>query len=180
MNRSTRALDAVLRVAPLSSRRRAVAWMWLGNVLLGTLIGLSYLRDAPLHSSPRLWLFAHLGLVSAVATFMLAGPPNLIMLIAYTIVFTIGEAIWSSRFYEHVAALSPPGRIGVYMGIAGLPWFLAKTVTGLYAGAMTDAFVPEGGGGSPGTMWIIHGAIAMISPISLVLGRRWLLARPAS
>lgn len=116
-------------------------------------------------------------LVSAAATFLLVGPPSLAMLITYTIVFTLGEAIWSSRFYEHVAELSPPGRIGVYMGIAGLPWFLAKTVTGFYAGAMTDAFVPEGGGGSPGTLWAIHGAIAMISPIALVLGRRWILAR---
>lgn len=116
-------------------------------------------------------------LVSAVATFLLAGPPSLPMLVTYTIVFTMGEAIWSSRFFEHVADLAPAGRIGVYMGIAGLPWFLAKTVTGFYAGAMIDAFVPEGGGGSPGTLWVIHGAIAMLSPIGLVLGRRWLLAQ---
>ena len=116
-------------------------------------------------------------LVSAAATFLLVGPPSLTMLITYTIVFTIGEAIWSSRFFEHVANLAPAGRIGVYMGIAGLPWFLAKTVTGFYAGALIDRFVPVGGGGSPGTLWLIHGSIAMISPIGLVLARRWLLAQ---
>jgi len=118
-------------------------------------------------------------LVSAAATFLLVGPPSLTMLITYTIVFTIGEAIWSSRFFEHVANLAPAGRIGVYMGIAGLPWFLAKTVTGFYAGAMIDAFVPVGGGGSPGTLWLIHGGIAMLTPIGLVIGRRWLLAQKA-
>jgi membrane-anchored protein YejM (alkaline phosphatase superfamily) len=67
-NDSTRVLGGALGAHLVSPRRRAVSWMWLGNVLLGTLIGLSYLRDAPLHSSLRLWLFAHLGLVSAVAT----------------------------------------------------------------------------------------------------------------
>lgn len=119
-------------------------------------------------------------LVSAAATFLLSAEPNLSLLIAYVVVFTMGEAIWSSRFLEYVAKLAPAGRVGVYMGLAGLPWFLAKTVTGFYAGDMLDAFVPEGGGGSPGTLWTIHGAIAMISPIALIAGRRWLLARDAA
>lgn len=118
-------------------------------------------------------------LVSAAATFLLSGEPNLTLLLAYVVIFTIGEAVWASRFLEYVADLAPPGRLGVYMGLAGLPWFLAKTVTGFYAGDALDAFVPEGGGGSPGTLWIIHGAVAMISPIALLAGRRWLLAKEA-
>lgn len=118
-------------------------------------------------------------LLSASATFMLSGPPSLGMLLSYVVVFSIGEAVWSSRFLEYVANLAPPGRVGVYMGLAGLPWFLAKTVTGFYAGAMVDTYVPAEGGGSPGTLWTIHGAVAMLSPLALVLGRRWLLAREA-
>ncbi|UJR85814.1 MFS transporter [Sandaracinus amylolyticus] len=116
-------------------------------------------------------------LVSAAATFLLSAPPSLALLILYVVIFTLGEAIWSSRFLEHVADLAPPGRLGVYMGLAGLPWFLAKTVTGFYAGSMLDAFLPEGSPGSPGTMWTIHGAIAMLSPILLVLGRKWMMTR---
>jgi dipeptide/tripeptide permease len=112
--------------------------------------------------------------VSALATFLLSGAPSLPMLIVYVVVFTLGEALWSSRFLEHVANLAPPGALGVSMGLAGLPWFLAKTVTGFYAGSMLDAFVPEGGGGDPGAMWTIHGAVALISPLCLVLGRRWM------
>lgn len=113
-------------------------------------------------------------LVSAAATFLLSAPPSLTLLIAYVVVFTIGEAIWSSRFLEHVANLAPTGRLGVYMGLAGLPWFLAKTVTGFYAGSMVEAFLPAEGPQAPGTMWTIHGVIAMLSPVALVLGRRWL------
>lgn len=118
-------------------------------------------------------------LLSAAATFLLSGAPNLTLLLAYIVIFTIGEAVWASRFLEYVSDLAPAGKLGVYMGLAGLPWFLAKTVTGFYAGEMLDMFVPAEGGGSPGTLWIIHGAIAMISPVALVLGRRWLLAKEA-
>ncbi len=114
--------------------------------------------------------------LSAMATFLLGFEPNLVLLLSYVVLFTLGEAVWSSRFLEHVSNLSPRGRVGVYMGLAGLPWFLAKTVTGFYAGDLLDHFVPETGGGSPGTLWIIHGMIAMISPIALWLGRRWLIA----
>ncbi|MDQ3031478.1 MAG: MFS transporter [Myxococcota bacterium] len=118
-------------------------------------------------------------LVSAAATFLLGAGPNLTMLLAYVVIFTIGEAVWASRFLEYVSDLAPPGRLGVYMGLAGLPWFLAKTVTGFYAGEMLDVFVPVEGTGAPGMLWIIHGMIAMISPIALLAGRRWLLAKEA-
>lgn len=72
MHHATRNAQPPIDVDTLSSRRRAAAWMWLGNVLLGALIGLAYLRDARLGQSLHLWLFAHMGLLSAVATLSLA------------------------------------------------------------------------------------------------------------
>lgn len=118
-------------------------------------------------------------LISAAATFLLSAPPNLVLLISYVVIFTIGEAIWSSRFLEHVSNLAPAGKLGVYMGLASLPWFLAKTVTGFYAGSMVEAFLPTDGPQSAGTLWTIHGAIAMITPVVLLLGRRWMMTQPS-
>jgi len=118
-------------------------------------------------------------LVSATATALLIPGPSLTLLLTYVVVFSLGEAIWSSRFLEYVAEIAPASRVGIYMGIAGLPWFLAKTITGFYAGSMVDIFVPVHGPQSPGTMWAIHGAIAMLSPLGLILARRWLLAQDA-
>lgn len=114
--------------------------------------------------------------VSALSTLLLVSEPSVPLLLSYVILFSLGEAIWSSRFLEYVADVAPAGRVGIYMGIAGLPWFLAKAMTGLYAGAMLDHFVPKTGPQSPETMWWIYFAIAMISPIGLLLGRKWLLA----
>lgn len=114
--------------------------------------------------------------VSALSTFILVPEPDLGRLLTYIIVFSFGEALWSSRFLEYVADIAPAGRIGVYMGVATVPWFLAKTVTGLYAGAVLDRFVPATGAQDPGTMWLIYAVVALVSPLGLLVARRWLLA----
>ncbi len=113
--------------------------------------------------------------ISAVCTFLLVGEPSLPLLLAYVVIFSLGEAAWSSRFLEYVADIAPVNRVGIYMGVAGIPWFLAKTVTGTYAGKMLDTFVPVDGVQRPGTMWLIYGLTALISPIGLLLARRWLI-----
>jgi len=115
-------------------------------------------------------------LVSASSVFLLAGGPDLTLLLVSQVVYSVGEAIWSSRFYEWVAESAPADRVGAYMGVATIPWFLAKTTTGLYSGAMLARFCPEHGEQRTGTMWLVYGVIALASPVLLVLGRRWLKA----
>jgi POT family proton-dependent oligopeptide transporter len=115
-------------------------------------------------------------LVSASATFLLCGGPHTSMLIAYFFVFSIGEALWSSRFMEYSAELAPPGRTAQYMGIANLPWFVAKTTTGFYSGFILERFCPKDGPKHTEVMWLIYGAIAMLSPIGLFAARKWLRA----
>ena len=102
------------------------------------------------------------------------------MLIAYFFVFSIGEALWSSRFMEYTAELAPPGRTAQYMGIANLPWFVAKATTGIYSGVMLEHFCPAEGPKSTGAMWLIYGLIAVLSPVGLILARKWLLVGMAS
>lgn len=113
--------------------------------------------------------------ISAATTFLLIGQqPSLPLLITYVIVFSLGEASWSSRFYEYVADLAPAGQVGAYMGLAGLPWFMAKFTTGLYSGSMLAHFIPKDGVQHPGEMWLIYAFIACISPIGLLLTRKWI------
>ena len=116
-------------------------------------------------------------LVSASASFLLVFEPNLTLLLIYVVVWSLGEAIWSSRFLEYIAEIAPAGKIGVYMGLATIPWFLAKSITGFYAGTMLDIFVPKNGPQDTGTMWLIYGMAAFVSPLGLMLARRWLLSK---
>jgi dipeptide/tripeptide permease len=99
--------------------------------------------------------------------------PNLWTLITYVVLFSFGEAMWASRFLEYVANLAPAGKVGAYMGLAGIPWFLAKATTGWYSGLMINHFIPKTGPQDSGTMWLIYGCIALISPVGLLLGKGW-------
>ena len=118
-------------------------------------------------------------LVSAVPTFLLCSGPNLSLLIIYFVLFSIGEALWSARFLEYASELAPPGRIAQYMGLANIPWLLAKGTTGFYSGWMLATFCPEKTPADQlhtGTMWFIYSCIAMMSPIGLWVARKWVMA----
>ncbi|MFA6584441.1 MAG: MFS transporter [Elusimicrobiaceae bacterium] len=112
--------------------------------------------------------------LSAVTTFILVPGPSLNALILYVLLFSLGEAVWSSRFLEYVADLAPAGKVGAYMGLAGIPWFLAKFTTGLYSGFMLERFVPKTGFQDTSTLWLIYALFACISPLGLILGKRWI------
>ncbi len=114
--------------------------------------------------------------ISAITTFLLVPPPNLYLLLLYVVVFSLGEAVWASRFLEYVSALAPPGKTGAYMGVANLPWFLAKFTTGFYSGMMLARYVPKEGPRDPGQMWLIYALFTLISPLGLILARRWILS----
>lgn len=113
--------------------------------------------------------------ITATIPFILVPGPHLWTLLTYVTIYSFGEAVWSSRFLEYVANLAPAGRVGAYMGLAGIPWFLAKFTTGLYSGSMIARFIPENGPHNSGTMWFIYACIALISPVCLLLFRRWLI-----
>jgi len=110
-------------------------------------------------------------LLSAVSVFFLL-LPGAAPLATYLVLFSLGEAVWASRFYEYVANAALPGRLGAAMGLANLPWFLAKTTAGLYSGAMLQHFVPAGGPPHSGQLWAIYGSVALITPLGLFLSRR--------
>lgn len=118
-------------------------------------------------------------LVSAAPTFLLCCGPNLSLLITYLVLFSVGEALWSARFLEYASELAPQGRIAQYMGLANVPWLLAKGTTGFYSGALLARFCPPD---TPveqlntGALWFIYGCIAMLSPIGLLLARKWVMA----
>ncbi len=115
-------------------------------------------------------------LVSAAPTFLLCFGPDLNLLITYFVLFSIGEALWAARFLEYASELAPPGRVAQYMGLAQVPWLLAKGTTGLYAGFLLARYCPPNTPPAQmhtGVLWLIYGSIAMISPIGLWLARNW-------
>ncbi len=115
--------------------------------------------------------------VMALPTFLLALGPNVYLFLLYILVMSVGEAMWQPRFLQWVAEIAPEGKTGLYMGIGQFPWFLTKMLTSLYSGYVIARYCPKPGSGLPmntGAMWLMYAFIAMISPIALVLARKWM------
>jgi MFS family permease len=118
-------------------------------------------------------------LIMALPTFFLVIGPHLVPFLAFVLLMSIGEAMWSPRFLQWIAEVAPPGKTGLYMGIGQFPWFLTKFVTGLYSGYFVATYIPKPETGLPTNtevMWLIYGIIAMISPVALILARKWMVA----
>lgn len=116
-------------------------------------------------------------LVMGVSPFILVLGPNIITLFAFLIVMTVGEALWSPRFLQWVAEIAPKGLTGIYMGIGQFPWFLTKVITATYSGWFLMRFCPADTPPSmmnTEVMWFIYGLIAVISPIGLILAKKWM------
>ena len=112
--------------------------------------------------------------VMALSPLLLVLAPSTFTLFAYLVVKSLGEALWQPRFLQYAAELAPPGRTGAYMGVAQFPWFLTKMLTSLYAGVLVARFIPKGGPYESQTMWALHTAIAVVTPLALVFARKWL------
>ncbi|MCU0286446.1 MAG: MFS transporter [Acidobacteria bacterium] len=117
-------------------------------------------------------------IVMAVPTFLLALGTNAWLYLFYVLLMTTGEAMWQPRFLQWIAEIAPEGKTGIYMGIGQFPWFLTKMITSLYSGYFLSKYVPDPGLGlkmNPGQMWFIYGLIALMSPIALIIARKWML-----
>ena len=112
--------------------------------------------------------------ISALTTFILVPNPNLTLLLTYMVIFSLGEAVWAPRFFEYIADMAPAGKIGTYIGFAGIPLVLAKATTGLYSGLMLDKFIPSIGKQDSSSLWLIYALIACATPIGLMIGKKWM------
>lgn len=96
-------------------------------------------------------------------------------LIFFILVFTLGEAIWSPRLMQFTAEIAPKGKEGSYIALSILPFFLAKFFVGPMSGFLIKVYAPFDGGHPLPTpadhamAWVWIGAIALITPISLLL-----------
>jgi len=114
--------------------------------------------------------------IMAAPAFLLAIEPTWYTLFGYLLIMTIGEAMWQPRFLQYAAEIAPEGRTGVYMGVAQFPWFMTKVIVPLYSGYMLTRYCPLEGARDTESMWLIFACIAMVTPILLILSRKWMLA----
>lgn len=102
------------------------------------------------------------------------GPVNplYVSIFLFTVFLSLGEALWSPRLYEYSAAIAPHGQEASYMALSLLPFFGAKLLVGGLSGTLLNYYCPVVGERHSSTMWLIIGAMAMVTPIGAVLFRK--------
>jgi POT family proton-dependent oligopeptide transporter len=115
----------------------------------------------------------------------------LAIIVAQILVFAVGELIFSPRFTEYIASVSPPDKVSSYMALSALPTFISKPINGFVSGILISRFcydgirpkIETGNIGyqdSPEFMWMIYLALAVLSPIAVIALRNFLTNKPAA
>ncbi|MGQ0591790.1 MAG: MFS transporter [Gammaproteobacteria bacterium] len=159
-------------VGVLTQRASAYRMVTLGSLIAASSVFFIAVPPeiyAPLAQGPfgRLIGHAWLGLEGAVH-------PLYVGIVLFVFFLSLGEALWSPRLYEYTAAIAPEGQEGSYMALSVLPFFIAKFFVGMLSGFLLTTYCPEAGPRDCREMWLIIGAMALITPIGLIAFRRFL------
>jgi proton-dependent oligopeptide transporter, POT family len=73
-------------------------------------------------------------LITSLSWLLFAFHPTIPMLVVTLVVVAIGEITQTSRYYEYVSRLAPPGQQGLYMGYAFFPIAVGYFVAGPFGG----------------------------------------------
>jgi MFS family permease len=111
----------------------------------------------------------------------LAGPVNplYVAIVLCVVVYSIGESFYSPRLYEYPAAIAPKGQEGSYMALSMLPYFVAKFFVGAISGFLLVRYCPAEGPRNSQMIWLIVGGMALISPLGLIVFRRYIQVHEA-
>jgi len=101
------------------------------------------------------------------------------------LIFALGELIFSPRFTEYIASVSPPDKVSSYMALSALPTFISKPINGFVSGILISRFCYDGirpkietgnidYGHSPEFMWAVYLILAVMSPIAVIAMRNFL------
>ena len=100
--------------------------------------------------------------------------PLYLSIFFFTVVLSVGEAIWSPRLYEYAAAIAPKGQEASYMALSVLPYFFAKFGAGSLSGWLLARYCPESGPRDIATMWALVGGMALITPVGAFAFRKYI------
>jgi len=92
----------------------------------------------------------------------------------FIVTLSIGESIYSPRVYEYVMMLAPAGQEGLYSMMSSTPMFSAALLTGSLSGYLLENYCPASGKRRCNIMWLIIGAISLISPLFLALCKKYI------
>ncbi|KAL4424382.1 hypothetical protein ABPG75_001683 [Micractinium tetrahymenae] len=85
------------------------------------------------------------GWISALSPFFIVAFNTEWSTAAFVALLSLGEAIWSPRWYDYSMSVAPDGREGIFTALASAPLFAAMLPTGMISGALLQTYCPDAG-----------------------------------
>jgi dipeptide/tripeptide permease len=117
--------------------------------------------------------------LATLCWFLMGAMPTVAGTVSAMMLFAVGEAIQSPRFYEYVSNLAPAEQVGTYMGFAFLPIAIGTFIAGWSSGYLVQHYV-EGGNPAAPQMWFVVGSYGVVSTVLMILYDRFLAPRRAA
>eukprot|EP00281_Chroomonas_sp_CCMP1168_P015003 CAMPEP_0206214704 /NCGR_PEP_ID=MMETSP0047_2-20121206/1809_1 /ASSEMBLY_ACC=CAM_ASM_000192 /TAXON_ID=195065 /ORGANISM="Chroomonas mesostigmatica_cf, Strain CCMP1168" /LENGTH=457 /DNA_ID=CAMNT_0053636961 /DNA_START=223 /DNA_END=1593 /DNA_ORIENTATION=- len=111
--------------------------------------------------------------ISAASVFLMAISTSIWASIAFVVVLSLGEALWSPRFYDYTVSVAPRGKEGTFMALSSAPLFLSTLPVGALSGYLLEWYCPEKGPRDSKLMWGIIGMVTASSPLLITLFQGW-------
>jgi len=114
-------------------------------------------------------------IISGISPMFLVLSNSVWATVAWLLLLSVGEAIWSPKLIEFSVSIAPEGREGTYLSLSQAPLFLAKLPIGGFSGWLLETYLPENGERSPQMMWFIITLTTLMPSIILVICRPFLI-----
>ncbi len=112
-------------------------------------------------------------LISSLSVFVMAAEASVLATAMFAVLLSIGESMYSPLIASYTMALAPEGKEGSYTALSSAPLFSTKIFVGWISGALLAGYCAEGGE-SCRLVWVWVGAIALLTPASLLAARRFI------
>jgi MFS family permease len=110
--------------------------------------------------------------LGALSMLVMGVVPGILGTILSCAIFAFAEMTFSPRFYDYIASFAPPGRAGMYMGLAFVPAVLGSALGGVVSGRMIARFLPEDGARSPLTVWAAYAGLGLACAGAMLIYRK--------
>jgi hypothetical protein len=160
-------------ISVLTAKVRSYTKLIIGTTLSAASVFLSFIPDRVALAIGDTWMGTW------IFDYWLEAPvgnqdPFLVSLVVFIIVFTVGEAIWSPRLMQFSAEIAPRGKEGAYIALAILPYFMGKIGATIMADLLTTQYFSQDMVEFPNheMAWFWIGAMALISPVGMIIFRK--------
>jgi proton-dependent oligopeptide transporter, POT family len=117
-------------------------------------------------------------LIASLSMLVMGAVPTLVGACLSGAIYACAEMTFSPRFYDYIASFAPPGKAGMYMGLAFVPAAIGAWIGGQVSGRMIQRYLPAEGPRSPFTVWATYAGLGLCCALMMLVYRHFAMRKP--